>query len=203
MNELRYTPINPNWFYSYVDVPNLEAIRKELINAVIAGECGVRTNPTAYNIYKEELLGSCHELHKYLKDMQLLHKFDRLLITKKTSGEADNMVHVDTYDPKYLTQSLNIGLIDYEGSYTSWHATEETKLHDTAQFGMVPDRNFAFIEMDKTKEVCRLYYDTRAVLVNTTILHRGNAQKANRIICGLRFVPDLTDKELIRLGVVK
>ena len=198
-----YTPVLPNWFYSYVDVPDLESIRQELIVLVLSGETGIRTNPTAYNISASNTLAGCQKLKTYLDSMQLLDKFDRLLITKKTSGEADNMVHVDTYDPKYLTQSLNIGLIDYDGSYTSWHSTEEKVLHDTAQFGMVPDRNFAFIEVEKTKEIGRLYYDKRAVLVNTTILHKGNAQRLSRIICGLRFVPDLTDDDLARMGVNK
>ena len=198
-----YKPVYPNWFYSYVDIPNLEEIRQELIDLVNAGESGVRTNPTAYNIAKEDVISKCHQVSKYLQDMQLLDKFDRLLITKKTSEQADNMVHVDTYDPKYLTQSLNIGLIDYEGSYTSWHSTDVKVLHDTAQFGMVPDRNFAFIEVNKTQEICRLYYDKRAALVNTTILHKGNAQKPNRIICGFRFVPDLSDEDIKRMGVEK
>jgi len=178
-------------------------IRQELIDLVNAGESGVRTNPTAYNISKEDVIENCQEVVKYLKKMQLLDKFDRLLITKKTTAEADGMVHVDTYDPKYLTQSLNIGLIDYEGSYTSWHSTDIKVLHDTAQFGMVPDRNFAFIEVEKTKEICRLYYDKRAALVNTTILHKGNAQQPNRIICGFRFVPDLSDEDIKRMGIVK
>jgi len=198
-----YKPVHPNWFYSYVDIPNLEVIRQELIDLVNAGESGVRTNPTAYNISKEDVIENCQEVVKYLKEMQLLDKFDRLLITKKTTAEADGMVHVDTYDPKYLTQSLNIGLIDYEGSYTSWHSTDIKVLHDTAQFGMVPDRNFAFIEVEKTKEICRLYYDKRAALVNTTILHKGNAQQTNRIICGFRFVPDLSDEDIKRMGIVK
>ena len=198
-----YKPVHPNWFYSYVDIPNLEVIRQELIDLVNAGESGVRTNPTAYNISKEDVIENCQEVVKYLKEMQLLDKFDRLLITKKTTSEADGMVHVDTYDPKYLTQSLNIGLIDYEGSYTSWHSTDIKVLHDTAQFGMVPDRNFAFIEVEKTKEICRLYYDKRAALVNTTILHKGNAQQTNRIICGFRFVPDLSDEDIKRMGIVK
>jgi len=198
-----YKPVHPNWFYSYVDIPNLEVIRQELIDLVNAGESGVRTNPTAYNISKEDVIENCQEVVKYLKKMQLLDKFDRLLITKKTTAEADGMVHVDTYDPKYLTQSLNIGLIDYEGSYTSWHSTDIKVLHDTAQFGMVPDRNFAFIEVEKTKEICRLYYDKRAALVNTTILHKGNAQQSNRIICGFRFVPDLSDEDIKRMGIVK
>ena len=198
-----YKPVHPNWFYSYVDIPNLEVIRQELIDLVNAGESGVRTNPTAYNISKEDVIENCQEVVKYLKEMQLLDKFDRLLITKKTTAEADGMVHVDTYDPKYLTQSLNIGLIDYEGSYTSWHSTDIKVLHDTAQFGMVPDRNFAFIEVEKTKEICRLYNDKRAALVNTTILHKGNAQQPNRIICGFRFVPDLSDEDIKRMGIVK
>ena len=198
-----YRPVHPNWFYSYVDIPNLEVIRQELIDLVNAGESGVRTNPTAYNISKEDVIENCQEVVKYLKEMQLLDKFDRLLITKKTTSEADGMVHVDTYDPKYLTQSLNIGLIDYEGSYTSWHSTDIKVLHDTSQFGMVPDRNFAFIEVENTKEICRLYYDKRAALVNTTILHKGNAQQPNRIICGFRFVPDLSDEDIKRMGIIK
>jgi hypothetical protein len=203
MNELQYRPLHPSWFYSYVDIPNLEDIRQELVNLVRTGDVGYRSNPTAYNIWADQVLAKCPKVHEFLIKMGLVSKFHRLLITQKLNDMADHVVHVDTYDPQYLTQSLNLGLSDYEGSYTSWHDTDVTKLHDTAQFGMDAASQFAFIETDKTWEIARLYYDTRAALVNTTILHRGNAQKMNRLICGFRFVPDLTDEEIIRLGVEK
>ena len=30
LNQMEYTPLWPNWFYSYIDIPNLEPLREEL-----------------------------------------------------------------------------------------------------------------------------------------------------------------------------
>ena len=197
-----YIPIHKDWYYSYVDIPNIEVIRKELIDLVQNDIAGYRTNPTAYNIDSKTVMENCSELKQYLKKFGIDRSFHRLLVTKKINDDADKVVHVDAYNPKYLQKSLNLGLINYEGSYLSWHETDIKHLHDSAQFGLDPEKNFAFIEIEKTKEVCRLEYGNRATIVNTTVLHKGNAQKSNRIIGGLRFVPELNEQDLINMGVI-
>ena len=196
-----YRPMYEGWYYSYVDIPNIEVIREELINLVQSDIVGYRTNPTAYNIDGKVVLEQCPELEKYLKGFGIDKTFNRLLISRKISEVGDKMVHVDSYNPKYSQTSLNIGLVDYEGSYLSWHKTDTQQLYDSAQFGLNPEKNFAFIEVEKTKEVCRLKYDKQVALVNTTILHKGNAQKNTRIIGGLRFIPELTEQNLISMGI--
>ena len=196
-----YQPLHPHWFCSRLDISNIEEIRKELINVSNLEQSGYRTNPTAYNINRQTVIMNCPKLVEYLKSKSIDRKFDRLLITKKMGNEADNMVHVDSYDPKYTIHSLNIGLIDYKFSCTSWYSTDEKELHDSSQFSLDPEKNFAFIEIEKAKEIFRLYYDNHAYLVNTTILHKGNAQKPTRIIGGLRFVPELTEHDLLNMGI--
>jgi hypothetical protein len=201
MHNLKYSPINPDWFYSYLDIPNLEIIRQELIVLVNSDIAGYRTNPTAYNIDGKTVMENCPELEKYLKGFGIDKIFHRLLISRKMNNDGDKMVHVDSYDPRYAQKSLNIGLIDYEGSYTSWHKTDVQELYDSAPFGFDPVKNFAFIEVEKTQEIGRLVYDNRAAMINTTVLHKGNAQKDTRIIAGMRFVPELDEGDLRRMGI--
>jgi len=198
-----YRPIHLNWYCTRVDIPDIESIRQELIHVCQLDQSGYRTNPTAYNIGKDIVMENCPKLVQYMTSKGIDKKFNRLLITKKINDAADNMVHVDSYNPKYTHQSLNLGLCDYESSCTSWYDTNEQKLYDSAQFGLEPEKSFAFIEIEKTREIFRLFYDNHAYLVNTSILHKGNSQKPNRIIGGLRFLPELDEHDLRNMGIEK
>jgi hypothetical protein len=128
-------------------------------------------------------------------------KFNRVLFSRDLNAEKRTKVHVDSYDPRITSHSLNIALEDYENSHTAWYKTNRIQLRDSSEFGLDPVKNYAYLFLEEAEEIRRLEYHKSPVLVNTTILHRGIANKKTRLICGLRFYPELTDKDILNLGI--
>jgi hypothetical protein len=54
--------------------------------------------------------------------------------------------------------------------------------------------------MEGLTEIDRLYY-TRPAILNTSVMHVGRATSFDRLLSGIRFMPDLTHEELSRFGV--
>jgi len=194
-----YRPVNANWYYSYVDILNLDIIKVELINLLNSSVARVSNNVSYTNIYEFK---NCPAFTNYLLSKNLLKKFSRLLFS---SGPVNaSLPHVDTYNPTYLRYSLNIALIDAEDSYTVWYSTHKTKLLQNfskyPELNKNPELNYAWIDFEDATEICRARY-TSPFLMNTTILHSGKAMLNTRTICGIRFSPDLTDADIQMLGV--
>jgi len=199
---MNYTILYPNWFYSYLDIPNLEEIQKELITLFESGVNRYERNKLYCNFPSIIVLSKCPELKKYLISKGLIGKFNRVLFSKDVNAERKTKVHVDSYDPTITTHSLNIGLTDCKNSYTVWYKTDKTKLRDSSEFGLDPVKNYAYLFLEEAEEIKRVEYNDRPVLVNTTILHRGVAEFSSRLICGLRFFPELTNGDIKRLGII-
>lgn len=198
---MNYNILHPDWFYSYLDIPNLEEIKKELVVLFKTGTNKKEVNQIYSNFFSPSVLPYCSELKKYLISVGLEKKFDRVLFSRDLNAEKRTKVHVDSYDPKITSHSLNIALEDYENSYTAWYKTDRIQLRDSSEFGLDPVKNYAYLFLEEAEEIKRLEYHERPVLVNTTILHRGIADKKTRLICGLRFFPELTDDNIKRLGI--
>ena len=190
-----YRPLNPNWFFSYIDIPNLSNITQELTNLKITNVQKVSYNVYYTNVFAKTIHNSCPFLIQYLSNLKILNKFFRLLY-------SDNMIngspiHVDSYDPTYCMYSLNIPLSECDNSYTAWFDTNNKTLMQPH----VSPTMFATINNgDITKELCRVE-SNRPLLANTTILHRGITNNPNRSLVGLRFYPELNIDDLHRLGV--
>ena len=198
---MNYSILYPDWFYSYLDIPNLEEIKKELINLLETGVERYEVNRLYCNFPSKIVLSNCPELKKYLMNARLIKKFNRVLFSKDVNAERKTKVHVDSYDPRITTHSLNIGLADCENSYTVWYKTDKIKLRDSSEFGLDPVKNYAYLFLEEAEEIKRVEYKDKPVLVNTTILHRGVAELSSRLICGLRFAPELTNDDIKRLGI--
>ena len=198
---MNYSILYPDWFYSYLDIPNLEEIKKELMNLFEAGTDRYEVNKLYCNFPAAIVLSKCPELKRYLISAGLIRKFNRVLFSKDVNAERRPKVHVDSYDPRITTHSLNIGLADYENSYTAWYKTDKIKLRDSSEFGLDPIKNYAYLFVEEAEEIKRVVYTDRPVLVNTTILHTGIAELSSRLICGLRFAPELTNYDIKRLGI--
>lgn len=196
-----YTPINPNWFYSYVDIPNLEQIQKELINLSTYELPSWSTNKYYYNILAKTALEKCPGLAAYLVSVGLLDTTIRLLFSKNIDQQPQ-VAHVDSYNPQYCQHSLNIPLVDCKNSYTVWYGTKNTKLLDGTRYGLPPESNFASCPLEEAIELKRVEV-TRPCVVNTTILHRGESNNPNRTICGIRFLTPLTFENMKALGIKK
>jgi hypothetical protein len=194
-SETPYQPLYPGWYYSYVDIPDYEDIQKELLSLLHSGIKGKQTNPDYYNVYKHQMLTTCPKLFKYLSDVGILNKFQRVLFS--TNVKRSDVVHVDGFHPITRNHfSLNIPLIDCENSYTAFYKYDKPNLTCHA----ITYHHFAYTTMDTVEEVARVEC-IRPVLVNTTILHRGISDKLTRTLVGLRFFPALTIKELKQLGI--
>lgn len=195
VGKIKYSPINTDWYYSYVDIPNLETIKQELINLLSLPV--PKRNFTRYytNIYVPNII-QCPALMAYLEAVGIKSKLLRILYSK-SDGPSINEAppHVDSIIPsKSFQYSLNIPLIDAEDSYTVWY--EQTKpsliLFDTVTFtGWVENK-------EQVREIARAQY-TQPMLLNTSILHGGKITSDRRMIAGIRFWPELTEQEVSRL----
>lgn len=190
-----YRPINTDWYYSYIDIPNLEIIKQELINLLSLPV--PKRNFTSYytNIYVPNII-HCPTLMDYLEEVGVKSKLLRVLYSK-SDGPSINEAppHVDSITPdKSFQYSLNIPLIDAEDSYTVWYEqiTPSPILYDTFTFTGWVDRN------EQIREIARAQY-TQPMLLNTSILHSGKITSNRRTIAGLRFWPELTAEEVSRL----
>jgi hypothetical protein len=201
LDEMRYSPLWSNWFYSYLDIPNLESIKKEIVDFLKTSKDKYEVNQIYSNYKSNVVLSSCPNLKQYLTDTGIIHKFNRMLVSRDINFEKRAKVHVDSYNPETTQHSLNIGLIDYEDSYTAWYKTDRIKLKDSSEFGLDPIKNYAYLFLEEAEEISRVDYNSKPLLVNTTILHKGISNKPTRVICGLRFYPELTESDILNLGV--
>jgi hypothetical protein len=194
---MKYSPLNLDWYYSYVDIPNLATITQELIDLKLSIKDKTQYNQYYSNVSAHAARAKCPALMKYLWGVGLSHKFFRLLY-------SENMIdgsppHVDTYDPQYCMYSLNIPLLECDNSYTAWFNTNNDQLSQSVES---PDMYATINDGDILTEICRVE-SNRPLLANTTILHRGVTRNPNRTLVGLRFRPELTHEDLQRLTVSK
>lgn len=189
-----YAPLNKDWFYSYLDIPNLDIIKQELLNLANTTANKVVRNTGYFNIFRNNIV-NCPAFMSYLASKGLDSKLNRVMYTE---GLLKPNPHVDSGNPNNCTYSLNIPLVDAEDSYTVWYATNKTYLLDRSKLGQNPEQTIGWIDIADAYEVARLQY-TQPALVNTTILHTGLTTRPSRTICCTRFWPELTPEEVSRL----
>ena len=198
---MEYKPSNPSWCYTYVDVPNLEMIKKELLLVL---EMDQPITPTFYvNRFVKDFIQVTPYLNAYLKNMGVLDKFYRALFSSPSKivvpirGKLTK-IHVDAYD-KHGEYSLNIPLVDCLNSYTCWY-TAPVQPYNPNSDKILNLSNFALCDDTQAIEICRVE-TIRPMIMNTTIPHRALTEKSTRVLACLRFQPELTYEELARFGV--
>jgi translation initiation factor 2 beta subunit (eIF-2beta)/eIF-5 len=202
LKNMVYKPLYPDWFYSDIDIPNIELIREEIKNLIKNfSNVAYATNASYSNINVEYVYKSCPLLQNYLISVGIEKKFCRILISRKVILNDIFKVHIDAYNPQYAQHSINIGIADYEDSYTAWFKTDKVKLIDALRDGLNPEANYGWLPTNEATEVKRVKWSKKPLIVNTTILHRGISDKESRIIAGLRFYPELNKEDLIRMGI--
>ena len=189
-----YAPLNKDWFYSYLDIPNLDTITQELLMLFSTTTDKLVRNVGYVNIFRNSIV-NCPTFMSYLASKGLDNKLNRVMYTEGILGPHP---HVDSGNPKNCTYSLNMPLVDAEDSYTVWYATDKTHLLDRSNLGQDPQQTIGWLDISDATEVARLQY-TQPALVNTTILHRGLVDRPSRTLCCIRFWPELTDQEVSRL----
>ena len=192
-----YNPINTDWYYTYIDIPNLDIIKKELVRLISLPIPKVNYNAYYTNIYMPNIV-QCPTLKRYLSDAGLGNKLQRILFTKSDAPDVNHASpHVDSIIPGQSFQySLNIPLIEADNSYTVWYKMivgNELIYSTSSNTGWAESRS-------NTEEIARVRY-TQPALMNTTILHSAEVTNTRRMIAGIRFWPELTYEEIQRLGV--
>lgn len=196
-----YKSIRPDWYYSFLDIPNLDKIREEMMSYYKSESVEFAFHSPLYkNVFRQNIDEStCPYTIEFLKSMNIYNKFERLLLSNgKTSASA---VHVDTYDPNLCQMSLNIPLEYCEGSYTAFYKSDR-KFFNPGHTENISKtmRNFAWLGIEEVTEITRVEV-VRPMVVNTTILHRGINDNPDRSICCFRFTPNLTFDDLKQLGI--
>jgi hypothetical protein len=197
LNLGKYQPINTKWLYSYTDIPNLEIIKSELLRLFMSDVPKKQFSAFYVNVYKQDIK-DCPALFEYLYALGLLHKFVRVLFSI-TGGLDINaaLPHADSFEPEIgIRYTLNIPLVDAEDSCTIFYDKE---IGSDVYYG--PKTRTAYAHaMEGLTEIARMYY-TQPAILNTSIIHRGEAKSLDRLLAGIRFMPELTYEELSRFGV--
>jgi hypothetical protein len=189
-----YNPLYPGWYFSYVNIPNFEDIRLELVNLISTGIRSYQTNSQYYNVLKKDI-NNCPKFFEYLNDTKLINKFNRILFS--TNIPRQPVAHVDGYNEKTKNHfSLNLPLIDCENSYTVFYEFNGKHLY----FNPETYDYYAWMSFDKVKEISKVECN-KPVLVNTTILHCGSTDKSSRTIAGIRFKEPLSMEDMKQLGI--
>ena len=192
-----YDPVHKDWFYSFVEMPNLLEIQKELISLRETCTKFQQTNPYYLNVFRSNIGNSCPELYNYLRSKKILGFFTRILFSRPPSRIEPPVVHVDGYNPKTRIQmALNMPLMNCEDTYTGFYSTEKKHLiykPETVD-------NYAWLPLQEVQEVKRVEI-IRPVVVNTTVLHAAISDKPNRLIASIRFNKPLNEIDMKNMGI--
>jgi hypothetical protein len=199
---VRYEILHKDWFYSYVNIPNLDIVKKELLDLYATDHSNFstwQTNPHYYHISAKNGLPLCPEINRFLQSAGLAGRLVAFFYSRNlASGEP--YAHVDSYNPMLFSENLNIPLIECSNSYTVWYSTDRAELEEIKVDGRLPGHVPAYTPLEGLIEIKRVEV-VRPMIVNTTILHKGEAQTDTRTICGLRFNGPLKSSDLLNLGV--
>lgn len=202
---MKYSPINKDWFYSYVDIPNLKQIQEEMLffHSNVNSSYH-QVNQYYINLFKESMDISLYpQTIKYLKSVGIYEKFSRILLTHNNNTTSP-VVHIDTVNPLECQFSLNVPLQNCEGTFTAFYNTEQEDFIKPAfpKDDIRHQGNFAWLNALRAKEIARVE-TVRPMLVNTTVLHRAISERTNRALCCFRFKPELTSEDIKRMGINK
>lgn len=197
-----YNPLRKDWFYSYLEIPEEDLIRKELLAIRASNVARTQNNPLYSNIMAPDLLRRCPTVARYLERVGLAGVLHRCLFSQnKGVANGPLTAHVDSFDPTMCEVSLNIPLAECDGSYTAWYDTSDP---DLITGSVSPEftgaRVWAKAKLGTITEIRRVEV-TQPMLVNPTILHSAITDNPARIISGFRFTRRLTDDEVRGLGI--
>jgi hypothetical protein len=193
----------PDWFYSFLEIPNLEQIQNEMraINLKKKITQNRAFNSYYVNMFRQDLDEKDYPATiEWMKSAGIYEKFLRILLTQEKTTAPH--IHIDSVDPEYCNCSINIPLDYCEGTYTAFYKTKQPEAITPCfpDKGALQSRNFAWLPVEQAEEVARVE-TIKPVLVNTTVLHRAISEEPKRTLCCFRFSPELTYEEVKRLGI--
>lgn len=198
-NSLKYTPNKKNWFFSRLEIYNLEKIKQEFLPLRIFYIDKISVfNPLS----KEELKDRVPEFSKFLRSVDL---YDRWITTSMCTipPHQNYPLHIDSLNCQERFVALNIPIINCENTYTAWYEAEIEKHIWNKLHGHI----------DKTyDEACHCKWETSTeikriesfdpMLINVSVPHSVfNPNDKYRFLVSSRFTPELNEYDLYRLGV--
>lgn len=213
-----YTPWNPKWFYTRVNVNCLEQIQKEFEE--------IRKNHwhkfCDYNIDEEDanwwdfsaMPREVIEPHtpvlvEWLDSKGILDKWSSTAFSVVNKEDKPMRIHIDSTLTDERRVSLNMPFLNCNNTWTCWYDCEIDQhevptdvppevLHSRFQYD--PSLRFGRWGIEQgAKEIARAEMNT-PVLVNVTIPHRPiSGHNLQRILLCHRFTPELTKEEMDRI----
>lgn len=119
-----YRSVNPEWYYDYVKIDNLEKIVQELRQVYFSQSDRMRCSTPYWNIYSDQFL-ECTAFHDFLKSFNLLQKFEKIIFNDlewahlpdwEKGKILPHALHIDSFDT-HVKFSLNIPIDHCETSY--------------------------------------------------------------------------------------
>jgi hypothetical protein len=177
--------------YKTLDISNLDQIKKELNNAIQKNTFGFSAVDT--NTIKE----SCPSLTEYLQKINLLDRWKDtgMVVLNNTSLS----IHSDSLDPQRI-YALNIPVSNCKNSYTIWYKANKGVIPIINKYGEPKKMVYSFqYKSEDVEEIDRMESSNPA-FVNVKVPHSGiSFNNSVRCLISLRFVPNVTEEEILNL----
>lgn len=181
------------WLYQRVTIPNYQALAAELqltYTVLKLADRGIMYNPLYVNLRAHEVLPLSPLLSSFLNTVGLLDRFWYCIYTIP-HVTISNRVHVDSPND-IIKYSLNLPLIDCDGTYTAFYAANSPLVLSTSGRILIAPPGMVEDEVDRVE--C-----STPMFINVNTPHMGISTKLTRLLMCLRFTPELTRQEVLQL----
>lgn len=205
---MKYKPCKSDWFYHLININDLEKIRKEFLNIMSSFPAD---KSFFLQVRREEIEKKVPSFSNYLTQVGLYEKWGMTALSIISSDSAFS-IHVDSTNCAKRFAALNIPIANYSNSFTFWTNSDIVKEKSLDGRSLVPwdlDSNYideaeygVYVCKNNGKTLASLE-TTRPYIMNVSIPHGvKNFNSTPRYLCSTRFTPELTEQDLIRLGIV-
>lgn len=204
---MNFKPCKPDWYYHLIEIDNLEEIKVEFFNLLKA----YSANKSFFlQLRRDEISKNVPSFSNYLKRVNLFDKWGMTALSI-ISSESAFSIHVDSTNCTKRFAALNIPIANYSNSFTFWTNSDIVKEKSLDGRSLVPwdlDKDYVD-EAEYGVYVCKNNGKTlatletnRPYLMNVSIPHGvKNFNPTPRYLVSTRFSPELTEGDLIQLGI--
>ena len=209
---MTFTPYRPDWFYTKVQIPELENLQKEFLDLFWKTLGNDIPNDSGFFLidYNEHQISSLQKLLQYYK---LDNRWCTVGYSVINNGCKFGGVHYDYIDGNTKYLALNIPLLNCDGSYHVWYTGD---IGDKARFTKYNDtaNTIVFVgkESDNDVDTVSTYWVqgnvheiasvecTAPMLVHVGRPHQPRVTHDRlRVLLTIRFSPELTDEDFARI----
>jgi hypothetical protein len=208
---MSYIPYKSDWFYSPIDIPNLEQIQKEFVD-LFWTKLGDKVPEGSSFLILDDDRSGYPAFIEYINAHGLENKWYTVGFSV-TNNKAEFPVHVDYVEGQERYISLNIPIINCLNSYIVWY---EAELSEMGRISIYKDsiHNIVFPDDDSTDTYeangafwCKNPSELlRVECAEPMLIHVGRPHRPIvehnelRVLVTVRFRPELTNENLLNLG---